>query len=160
MIALLYECYFKELLYYASRMTTQRSAAEDLVQETFMRALEHSAQLQGLDQKQCRAWLYRTVRNLFIDKIRKEAAMPLSEEKTTTEEDFTGVEVEQICGLLEAEERELFMKRYFEGYDATRLGEMYDMPPSTVRAKLAGARKKLRTAYPELNDRFMKRDKR
>ena len=42
--------------------------------------------------------------------------------------------------------------RYFEGYNATELGELFSLPPSTVRARLASARKRLSGWYQELDE--------
>ena len=56
----------------------------------------------------------------------------------------------QLCSELPEEERILFLKRYFEGYDSTQLSDMYGIPPSTVRYRLSSARRKLRLKYPEL----------
>lgn len=53
-------------------MTQNESAAEDLVQEAFYRALHHTQELDGMDLAQGRAWLYRTVKNLFVDRFRRE----------------------------------------------------------------------------------------
>ena len=125
-------------------------AAEDIVQETFLRALEHADVLNDLDKHQCRAWLYKTARNLFIDRVRREAARPEAGVKEETEDDLSQIEVMQLCSELPEEERILFLKRYFEGYDSTQLSDMYGIPPSTVRYRLSSARRKLRLKYPEL----------
>lgn len=150
MITQIYQLYFQELLYYTTGMTSNRSEAEDIVQESFLRALEHSDTFDSMENKQCRAWLYKTARNIFIDRMRRKNTVSDAAEEGITEEDFTRVEVLQLCGELPEEERRLFIQRYFEGYDATRLGKMYGVPPSTIRAKLASARRKLRRKYPEL----------
>lgn len=72
MIEDLYEKYHAELIRWCRRMTQNESAAEDLVQEAFYRALHHTQELDGMDLAQGRAWLYRTVKNLFVDRFRRE----------------------------------------------------------------------------------------
>ena len=37
--------------------------------------------------------------------------------------------------------------RYIEGYNSTELGEIFDLPPSTVRSRLSSARKKMSKIY-------------
>lgn len=46
--------------------------------------------------------------------------------------------------LLPPELRTLFKMRYIDGYNAAELGEIFDMNPSTLRSKLAAAKKLLR----------------
>lgn len=55
MIEDLYEKYHAELIRWCRRMTQNESAAEDLVQEAFYRALHHTQELDGMDLAQGRA---------------------------------------------------------------------------------------------------------
>lgn len=139
---------YEGLLRYCTAMTDDWAGAEDLVQETFLRALTHLDDLEGLEAGQRRAWLRKTARNLFIDKCRKEARETPAEEEqlalTAVEEDFTAAEVAELLGRLPEEERALFTLRYFQGYNATELGRMFSLPPGTVRSKLSDARKRIR----------------
>ena len=114
--------------------------------------MEHAVILDDMDERQCRSWLYKTSRNIFIDKVRRESACPEAEEKTETQDDLSQIEVRQLCEKLPEEERILFIKRYFEGFDSTQLSAMYKLPPSTIRSRLASARRKLRMYYPELEN--------
>jgi DNA-directed RNA polymerase specialized sigma24 family protein len=66
----LYEEYEVRLRYFAINLTGDPDRAEDLVQETFIRALANSRVLEQLNQHQKRAWLYRTLKNCFIDEQR------------------------------------------------------------------------------------------
>lgn len=45
-----------------------------------MRALENAHILNDLTESQCRSWLYRTAKNIFIDKVRRMANEPMIEE--------------------------------------------------------------------------------
>ena len=69
----LYGKFYKEILAYCAAMTKSAAAAEDLVQETYLRAMTHWGDLEDLSRGQCRAWLYKTARNLFIDQARKQS---------------------------------------------------------------------------------------
>ena len=42
MIAKIYQLFFQELIRYVTKMTCDKAAAEDIVQETFLRAMEHA----------------------------------------------------------------------------------------------------------------------
>lgn len=144
----LYTAFRPELTAYALSMTKSRDAAEDVVQETFLRALTHFDDLQDLGRGPSRAWLYKTARNLYIDQVRRLAReTPRAEdmvERASFEEDLSRGMVAQLVGRLPETERALFILRYFEGYNARELGEMFSLSPATVRSRLAAARGRLR----------------
>ena len=60
-IADLYTTEREALLRYAGSLTHDRSRAEDLVQEAFVRAMSHLDLLVDLTRGQRRAWLYRVL---------------------------------------------------------------------------------------------------
>lgn len=145
MIAQLYGLFYDELLGFACKLLRDRAAAEDLVQETFLRALSNADTLDALTPAACRAWLYRTLRNLVIDRCRHEKLAPVAEPRDgpAAADDLSAVLVREALGVLSEEERALFLLRYREGYTSRELGRMLELPPSTVRARLAAARRKL-----------------
>lgn len=149
----LYTSFRRELTAYAVSMAKNRDTAEDLVQETFLRALTHLEELQGLGEQQCRAWLYRTAKNLYIDQIRKLSREAPQDgellEQASFEEDLTQGMVAQLVGRLPESERAIFILRYFEGYNARELGEIFSLPSATVRSRLASARGRLRSWFKE-----------
>lgn len=141
------------LLRYCVSLAHDESAAEDLAQETFLRAWTHLDELEDLAPAQRRAWLRRTARNLWIDNLRKHSreTFPGDEalEMASFEEDFTRGEVWHLLNCLPPEEGPLFRMRYFEGWNAAELGEIFDLPPGTVRSRLSSARKRLRKLLNE-----------
>ena len=150
MIESLYRDYHNQLLWYCINLSTNnRALAEDVVQDTFMRALENAHILNDLTKAQCRAWLYKTAKNIFIDRIRRINKEPKPQLQLITEDDLSEIMVRQLCGQLPEEERELFWLRYMEGYNSTELGKLYDLPASTVRARLLSGRKKITKLYFE-----------
>lgn len=66
----LYHLYYEEMVHWAVSMTKNLSSAEDLVQETFLRAMKNEELFKGMEFYQCRSWLYRTARNLYVDWVR------------------------------------------------------------------------------------------
>lgn len=144
----LYGKFYKEILAYCAAMTKSAAAAEDLVQETYLRAMTHWGDLEDLSRGQCRAWLYKTARNLFIDQARKQSReTPADEEQlalASFQEDLSQAAVAQLIGRLPEGEKALFTMRYFEGYSARELGEIFVLPPATVRSRLASAKRRLR----------------
>ena len=144
----LYGKFYKEILIYCTAMTKSKSAAEDLVQETYLRAFTHWNDLEDLSKSQCRSWLYKTARNLFIDQIRKQShETPMEEEYfplASFEEDLSQAAVAQLIARLPETERPIFTMRYFEGYNSKELGELFALPPATIRSRLASAKRRLR----------------
>lgn len=144
----IYGAFYRDLLVYCQAMTKSRPSAEDLVQETYLRALTHWEDVEALSRGQCRSWLYRTARNLYIDQLRKLSRETTEEEdqlaQAPFEEDLTRAAVLQLVGRLPDAERALFSMRYFEGFNARELGELFELPAATVRSRLASARRRLR----------------
>ncbi len=152
MIDELYAACYGQLVGWCGAMTRNLPMAEDLVQEAFLRALMREELLESLNFHQRRAWLYRTVKNLYIDRLRH-----ASFEKVTGEfleegaeaPEYAQVDYGQILAGLPEEERVLFILRYLEGYNATELGRLFELPPGTVRSRLSCARNHLRKALQE-----------
>lgn len=61
--------YHYRLLRYLMYLTSRREQAEDLVQETWMRVLEHAGQFRG--DRRFEPWLFSIARNLAIDQLRR-----------------------------------------------------------------------------------------
>ena len=135
-----------ELTAYCRGLCRSDAAAQDMVQEVFLRAWQNIGTLQDLGPSQRRAWLYRTARNLFVDAMAcrfSASADSCSAEPETPDPDFAEAEARRLLELLPPAEQELFRKRYLEGYTAAELGKMYGLPPATVRTRLAKARRYL-----------------
>src|SRR5258708_37877175 len=62
--------YHYRLLRYLVYLTSRREQAEDLVQETWLRVLEHAGQYNG--RLRFEPWLVSIARNLAIDHLRKQ----------------------------------------------------------------------------------------
>ena len=145
MIDELYIRHRPELLKYCCMICGSVSDAEDLLQETFLRALSNLDLLEALNEKQRRAWLYKVARNLFYDRCRRrEAERKYCSAGEEPAGDFTAVETAAILSTLPPELSQLFIKRYFEGYTSTELAEEYGLTASGVRAALNRARRLLK----------------
>ena len=144
----LYGGFYKEILAYCTAMTKSRTAAEDLVQETYVRAFTHWDDFQNLSRCQSRACLYKTARNLFIDQARRQSRETQADEEqlalSAFEEDLSQTAVLQLVGRLPETERAIFSMRYFEGYNSRELGEIFNLSPATIRSRLASAKRRLR----------------
>ena len=144
----LYEAYQNELLAYGVRMCASKVAAEDLVQETFIKALIHADTVTDLSPSQQRAWLYRTFKNLFFDRCRRAA---LEQEYLHTVQPQTAgpsgiheVETAMLLQTVAPQDRAIFQLRYWDGYTAQEISQMLHLPPGTIRSRLSRCRKHLR----------------
>lgn len=144
----LYEDHYKELVAYGSRMSGSKELAEDLVQETFVKALMNTEVVEDLSPSKRRAWLFRTFKNLFFDRYRRVILENEYEQSWQPEylEDQGIQEIENAMLLqsLKPEDRAIFQLRFFDGYSAEEISEMMNLPPGTIRSKLSRCRKFLK----------------
>ena len=147
----IYRKHYPELLKYAMAACKDRELAEDLAQETFLRALQSADVFEDLGPNQRRAWLYKTLKNQIYDRYRRailEMQYIQTAQEEPAEEDMgiQAVETAMIMEKLPPEERKLFTLRYIEGYNSSEISQMLGIPPGTIRAKLSRSRNALKQA--------------
>ncbi|HIT34308.1 MAG TPA: RNA polymerase sigma factor [Candidatus Faecousia intestinigallinarum] len=151
----LYRLHYQELLAKGMAGCHHRELAEDVVQETFVKALQNADIFEDLSASQRRAWLFRTMKNLLCDRYRRAALeQQYTQEQTETawiqEPGFQSVENALLLASLSAEEQMLLQLRFEEGYTAAELAEMLGIPAGTIRSKLSRSRKILKKALEEI----------
>ena len=151
----LYGEYAEGLQAYANRLTRDPQAAEDLVQEAFIRTLGHLQLLEQLNTHQRRAWLCQTVKRLFLDRwaSRAREATALAQLSLEAEGYVPPVEPELMAALLAwvpESCRQVLEMRYALGMNSTEIGEELGLPPATVRSRLHLAITRLRAAQDKL----------
>ena len=144
----LYEDHYKELVAYGTRMSESKELAEDLVQETFVKALMNTEVFEDLSSSKRRAWLFRTFKNLFFDRYRR-AVLENEIEQNLQHEYFEDrgiqeIENRMLLQSIHPQDRAIFQLRYFDGYTAEEISQMMNLPPGTVRSKLSRCRKYLK----------------
>jgi RNA polymerase sigma-70 factor (ECF subfamily) len=158
---------FLEPLYAAAlRMTRNPADAEDLVQETFIRAYRGFGSFQ--DGTNLRAWLYRILTNTFINSYRAKQRRPEQTELDDVEdlylyrriggleaasmgrsaEDelmdlFTETEVKDAIDALPDQFRIAVLLADVEGFSYKEIAEILDVPIGTVMSRLHRGRKSL-----------------
>jgi RNA polymerase sigma-70 factor (ECF subfamily) len=145
----LYEEYEVPLRRYARRLTRDPHRADDLVQETFIRAMGHLDLLGLLEPYQRRAWLYRTLKNLFLDGESARHRQDALIEQMAQDIPVAGYLPQEVIlpnpfDLVPAKYRDLVEKRYVLGMTSQEIGEELGIPAATVRSRLHLALKKLR----------------
>lgn len=147
MIEELYQKYHQELMGWCQSMTGNLHIAEELVQEAFLRAMLHEDILTALQEQQRRSWLYRTIKNLYVDRIRYASKETIVDEFTQQQqysEEIVLLEWDQLLETLPDSEGVIFSLRYLQGYNSNQIGEILSIPPGTVRFKLSSARQHLK----------------
>ncbi len=152
-----------EPLYDFARYLTKSSAeAEDLLQETFVRALGAYDRFEpGSNMK---AWLFRILRNTFLDQRRRDkkrgGTSELAEDMANDDEllrddveiDFlkhvVAEDIERaLMGL--PEESRLVVLLDFEGFDEEEIADLAGCARGTVKSRLSRARARLRASLAE-----------
>ncbi|HOQ07589.1 MAG TPA: sigma-70 family RNA polymerase sigma factor [Clostridiales bacterium] len=124
------------------------SDAEDILQETFLRAYEKAPEFAS--DKHERAWLMKVAVNLCKSKLRS----PWHRRRVELTESYpaSGPEqhelLEQVMAL-PPKYRTVIHLYYYEGYSAKDISELTGQKESTVRSHLARARQKLRSVLEE-----------
>jgi RNA polymerase sigma-70 factor (ECF subfamily) len=153
----------------ALRLTRNPSDAEDLVQETYLRAFRGFA---GFEEgTNLRAWIYRILTNTFINAYRKKQREPITVQDDEIEEWYlydrlsgAGVEAsaesevldrlpdEEVQRALEALPegfRMAVLLADVEGFSYKEIAEILDVPIGTVMSRLHRGRKALQKALWE-----------
>jgi RNA polymerase sigma-70 factor (ECF subfamily) len=157
-----YEKYYQIFYAYFFGRTSDKEAAQDLLQETFLRVWRHCQSLQELTDEQQRAWMFTIARNLLIDYYRHRATRSAAEDEfaqfalpspgTQNDMDALVGEMEQVAQLdlaikrLPEELRTVLVLGTLAGMSSTEIGAMLGKPAGTVRYQMAKARKKLAEA--------------
>ncbi|MDI6618089.1 MAG: RNA polymerase sigma factor [Clostridiales bacterium] len=155
----LYNKYENALLRFAKSLTGNREESEDLVQETFLRAMANCALLSTLTACQVKSWLYRVLKNCLIDKKRKQKFEILSDPGDDTNNYSIESEVElriisgEALSALSARDREIVYKKYWMGMTSREIASCLSIPDSTVRYRISMAIKQLKNKYMSKKDK-------
>jgi RNA polymerase sigma-70 factor (ECF subfamily) len=157
LIRTLYQEHGRSLLAYATRLTGDRAGAEDVVQETLIRAWKHASSM--LNEKgSVRGWLLTVARNIVTDRIRAKAARPteVAESPSTPpiEQDHAEgvVNTMTVLGALERlspEHKEILVELYYRGRTVTEAAEALGLPPGTVKSRSYYALRAMRAVLDE-----------
>jgi len=157
---------YVDVLYNLARYLTGNSAdAEDLVQETYARAIKAAGQFTpGTNLK---AWLFRILRNTFISRYRRERSNPVmggldtvvpavsAEERPFMDDveldrlrKIVGAELEAALMALSEDARTVILLD-LEGLSEREVAEVIGCPVGTVKSRLARARAALRVSLKD-----------
>lgn len=151
----LYDLFEAKLHRYAVNLARDRDRADDLVQETLIRAMGNLVLLQQLNPYQRQAWMYRVLKNLFIDGERRRERQETLYEHLVWEAELDTAPAatmlaRDMIDLVPERYHDVLHRRYILCQTSEEIGSVYGIPAATVRSRLYLARKWLRTHHPEL----------
>lgn len=156
----LYDKHAPELRRYAVRLTGDRARAEDVVQETLLKAWQHP-EVTGDPARSPRAWLFTVARNIIVDdrrraSFRRESVTP----DTDAFHDLAGPDevnaaldrmvLSNALSQLSADHRAVIRRSYYEGWTSAQIAADLGIPEGTVRSRLHYAMRALRLALQEM----------
>lgn len=139
---------------FAMTLTHSKAESEDLVQETYMRAIQHYDRLRP--DSNLKAWLFTILRNVWLKKLRhgrsapefipfdeNDLAIPPVEQNDPQAVLFRIWERDEVRSALTKLPRhfaEIVVLRDIEGFSYKELAQVLDCPVGTVMSRLARAR--------------------
>jgi RNA polymerase sigma-70 factor, ECF subfamily len=146
---------------YANMLTGNRAAADDLMQDTFERALRGAEQFRS--GSNLTAWLRRIMRNLFTDRCRQGTRFismthsdlaerftdesqpdPADRADRDVREFLTAADVKAALGAIDRPLREIFVLAHLKRQSYQAISAELGIPVSTVGTRLWRARARLR----------------
>jgi RNA polymerase sigma-70 factor, ECF subfamily len=143
LITALYYEHGRSLLAYATRLTNDRNEAEDVVQETLLRAWKHPEVLVN-GQGSVRGWLLTVARNIVVDRARARSARPTEvrehQANPTVAPDKPEDVVDSMAILdaidrLSPEHRNVLVELYWRGSSVAEAAQRLSVPPGTVKSR-------------------------
>jgi RNA polymerase sigma-70 factor (ECF subfamily) len=164
--------YIDGLYSYALVLTRNHADAEDLTQETYVRAMPALGSLRpGSNLK---AWLFTILRNVWLNQLRKRGRGPrfvglddcngfadstLAQSKNGYETYVSKMEASQVRNAIQElpiESREIILLREYEELSYREIANVLECATGTVMSRLARARTKLRTVLSETMEQSAK----
>ena len=160
-LAVVYRTYSREIYLYLYGLSHNRQLSEDLMQETFAKALITVVTADtGI-----RAWLYKVARNLYFNTYRKDKRLiiglenagnkveireeieesPLSKLLTTEREEA----LYKALNKLEGKKREVLLLQYFSGLSGKDIAKLLDITTENVRILAFRGKKELKLYLEE-----------
>ena len=157
----LYNRYAPALFNYLRLHISSREDAEDILLETFLRAIE-SVPFATLSEQKQRAWLYSTARHKMVDRYRSATrrqfiALELvsdtlygDDEQAPEQMALRQEEINQLLKNIQhlpGAQQEILHLRFASGLRCTEIAVLLDKPEGSVRSLLSRALNTLRAIY-------------
>jgi RNA polymerase sigma-70 factor, ECF subfamily len=129
---------------YVQRFCTDRATADDVVQETFIRAWRELPQLSA-DDRPIKPWLFRVARNLLIDAHRAARSRPTVVQALPDEDSEIDPGLEQVLDRelisaalqhLSPAHRTMIVETFYNGGSLAAVANELGIPHGTARSRL------------------------
>ena len=150
-----YDSYSAVILRHVLFRVSHKEIAEDLTQETFMKAWQYV--VAGKEVKNIKAFLYTIANNLIIDYYRQKPRFAVSLEEASQkemsyepgqekeiEQKISAMAVKKYLSQLEQEQREIIYWRYVDEMSISEISGITSKTPNNVRVSIHRAMKILR----------------
>jgi RNA polymerase sigma-70 factor, ECF subfamily len=157
-ISELWRAHGAALLRFARKLTLgDGPRAEDIVQETLLRAWRHP-EIVGSGRTAIRPWLFTVTRHIAIDMWRARARSEAAEEALDDrhgelpdpaepiEQAVTALDVRTALAMLSAEHQQVITEMYFRGRTVAETAEILGVPVGTVKSRSYYGLRQLRRA--------------
>ncbi len=148
--------YSGELYGYARRSLNDAGTAEEVVQETFIRAWRARERFDP-ELGSLRTWLFAIERRIVIDHARSRAlrqTSPLPADLVQVGDDLeralVGWQVEEALRRLRPEHSQVLVETYYRGRSGREVAQELGIPEGTVRSRLFYALQSLRLTLDEM----------
>jgi RNA polymerase sigma-70 factor (ECF subfamily) len=161
--------YVDSLYNTAYRMTRNAADAEDLVQETYLKAYRHYDKFE--EGTNLKAWLFKILKNTFINSYRRKQQEPPKNDFSDIEDSFESQvseeaqrslnpedellenvldeDVQRALDDLPADYRMVILLADLEGFSYKEIAQILDVPVGTVMSRLYRGRRMLERAMLE-----------
>lgn len=148
----IYRMYFKDVYLYLRSISANEDVAEEITQETFVKALKGLNSFDG--SKDIRAWLFTIARNTYYSHCRKQkhyAAEELEEDIADSAASFTQKIMEEESAFLihrflhkmEEPYKEVFTLRIFGELSYEKIGQLFGKSSGWARVTFYRAKKQI-----------------
>ncbi len=148
---------------FALRLTNDEHQAEDLTQETLLKALKKKEHLR--EPAAMRVWLFRIAANLWNDRLRQQRRRPStngqqltltdkrqpSPDSSMSQRDDLHRALDELNALPDRQRQVLYLSAV-EGLSLTEIADVLGLQNGAVRTNLSHARKRMRERLPDLAD--------
>lgn len=147
-----YRMHAPVLLRYLRRFSRTPSVAEELMQETFVRAMRASTFPEL--SREMRPWLYRIATNVAIDHLRRSRRfrfIPFVGREPAPERNTDQIDlVRRVLRAIPPEQAAALVLRLHEGFAPSEIAGMLGISEAAVRSRLVRGRRKFLETYERL----------
>jgi RNA polymerase sigma-70 factor (ECF subfamily) len=155
-LAALYDAHAAPVWRYVVHLTGDRAGADDVVQETLLRAWR-TPRIMAQAPESARSWMFTVARHLVIDDVRSArrrreigvAEPPETSTSDATDALFEAILIEEALAALSADHRAVVIRAYFGALTVAEIADDLDIPQGTVKSRLHYGLRALRLALQE-----------